>query len=70
VKINPTFPISETVWHRCDSDCQGIVTGLIVRPNNALQYMVCWGGEETTHYEFELTDEKPVDGVTPIKKEE
>lgn len=63
MKLTPTFSIGETVWHRCDTECPGIVTGYLVRSGGHLLYLVCWGGEETSHYEFELTDERPIDGV-------
>lgn len=60
IQIN--FEIGETVWLKTSADAKGIITGIIIRPNSALSYFVSWNSfEEIIHYEFELTNEKPVE---------
>lgn len=66
--VNTAFDYGQIVWHRGDTESPGVVTGILSRHKSEPVYLVNWGGEETSHYEFELTDEKPIDGVTTPKE--
>jgi hypothetical protein len=53
------YGFGDTVYlrHRMDK-VPGLITGVHCRPNGGV-YSVCWGhtGQESPHYELELTDE-------------
>lgn len=52
------FGFGDVVYLRCrDEPLRGMVTGLHVRQDQ-IAYAVSWGtGQETSHYEMELTSE-------------
>lgn len=56
------YPIGSQVWHRCNNERAGIVTGHLHRPGSLL-YLVSWGEDraEGQHHGVELTDERPLD---------
>lgn len=58
--ISPKFPIGATVYLRVAPEQPGMVTGIILRPGNAITYLVAFGDEvqERYCYDIELTDEK------------
>ncbi len=52
------FQPGETVYHRCDSNAKGIVTGHVFLPTGTL-IRVVWGPMQINdHYAFELTNER------------
>lgn len=54
------FSLGESVFHQTGPDHYGIVTGILFRPGGH-SYYVTWDDlGERSHYEFELTDKKPV----------
>jgi hypothetical protein len=69
ITIFPRFPMGSIVFLKVKSDREaGMVTGILVRPDESLLYYVTWenGYDEDSHYEIELTDtyEKQYDAET------
>ena len=60
MNLNPKFLIGDKVYFASNSEHVGIVTGLLVRPDNVLQYYVTWAEDkdETLHYWIELSTER------------
>lgn len=59
MKIDPKFAHGTIVYLKAGGDLVGMVTGYIVRAGNVLNYIIGWNnGEESLHYEIELTDER------------
>ena len=58
--LNNIFDIGQKVYLETDpNQCQRIVTGILLRPNGAISYALCGGGnEETWHYDFEINKDK------------
>lgn len=55
--IKPKFKIGQSCFLRtCPEQFKRIVSGFVVRPG-LVQYLVSFMGEETSHYEFEMTHE-------------
>ena len=55
------FDFGQFVYLKTDSSqCRGIITGIILRPNRGVVYSVSIGRSEAEHYGFELTSEKDV----------
>lgn len=54
----PIYQIGQTIYHRVDGESRGIITGIIIRPDHFIYYVV-WGDRmEMQHYEMELSDER------------
>lgn len=52
------FALGETVYHRCNTESPGIVTGHVFLPSATL-IRVAWGPMQLNdHYSFELTKDK------------
>ncbi len=58
--LSPKFSIGNTVYLRVSPEVAGMVVGLVIRPNNAIHYLVTVGDEvdERHCYDIELTTEK------------
>ena len=55
--INAQYHIGQTVYLRTDDEqAERIVVGLVLQPKDLLYILGC-GTEESTHYDFEITDE-------------
>lgn len=49
------FALGQRVWFALNDENEGMITGILFRPNGVI-YMVVWQDmDETEHYEFELT---------------
>jgi len=57
------FCIGEQVWLRVDGDITGIITSYTVRRDGIIWHVSWCNLSENGHFDFELTDEKPIDGV-------
>ena len=56
MEINNEFTFGDHVIVKTDPDQSvGIVTAIVVLPNDLLRYMVSVAGEEAGYYAFELT---------------
>lgn len=53
------FHIGDIVYLQINPDRQGMVTGILFRPTWFVYYITFADGNERTHYEIELTTEKP-----------
>lgn len=57
--INNAFNFGQIVYLKADPDALArIVTGIKVRPGNAILYTLACAEQESTHYELEITDDK------------
>lgn len=53
------FDFGDSVYLKTDSEKQGIITGLLVRPEGLVLYEVSWGDRtDSRHYSFELQTER------------
>lgn len=52
------FHLGQTVYLAVNAEQQGMVTGILFRPNGFAYYVTFADGQERTHYEMELTAEK------------
>lgn len=53
------FSLDQRVWFALDDKSPGVITGIMFRPNNSVQYYVTWGDKcESAHYESELVTKK------------
>lgn len=58
--IDNRFDIGQLIYIKTDPEQnQRIVTGVCVRPNSIL-YEVSFGASSSSHYDFELSEEKNV----------
>lgn len=61
IALSTLYSPGQIVYLRVDTDQAGMVTGVIVGPENAVRYLVAWGDRvETPHHQMELTDERPL----------
>lgn len=56
--ICPAFWFGDVVYLKVDEDhACGMVTGLIVSPNDSYLFVVSWAdGQDSKHYDFELSE--------------
>lgn len=55
------FTLGEIVYLKADSEPrQRMVTGISLRPNNAVSYALSTGGIESWHFSIEMTTEKTI----------
>lgn len=61
--ISPLYAHGDIVYLKVNPENPGMVIGYVLRPEDSLQYLVSFAGEETerTCYAIELTDEKSFD---------
>jgi len=61
MKIETKYNIGDIVFLMTDIEqLQRIVTGILIRPNNAIIYHLTCGSTETTHYDLEMVSEKNI----------
>ena len=61
IVVNNKFNINQIVYLKTDMEqFHRIVTGITIRPNDTLVYAISCGSEESTHYEFEISEERDV----------
>lgn len=61
IALSTLYSPGQIVYLRVDTDQVGMVVAIIVGVDNALRYLVSWGDRtETSHYQMELTDERPL----------
>lgn len=61
-EISTNLNIGQIVWLKVQPEMKGMITGIIVRSGPSISYLITWNdGEESTHYEIEVTEEKPID---------
>lgn len=59
MNIKTKFELQQEVYLITDVDqLKRFVTGIVVRPNNALRYLLSCGDTESEHYDFEITEDK------------
>jgi len=57
------FQFGDKVWLAVNGEFYGVIVGYSVRPG-AVVWHVTWNNlSDGTHFDFELTREKPIDGV-------
>ena len=65
MEINETstrWDLGQMVWLKVQPEMKGMITGIVVRSGPSILYFITWNdGEESMHYEMEVTEEKPTD---------
>lgn len=61
MNVETKYNIGDVVFLMTDIEqLQRIVTGVLIRPRNAVIYYLTCGDTETTHYELEMVSEKNI----------
>ena len=57
--IKEAFELGETVYLKTDTEqLPHVVTGYVIRPGGTIIYKLSCCGEETNHYDLEITKEQ------------
>lgn len=57
--IDPKYALGDIVWLKTDrEEIPRMISGLVIRPTGILYTLAC-GEKEGTHYDIELSAEKP-----------
>ncbi len=55
----PRWELTTTLYRKTNGEVAGILVGYVVRPGNAVTYLVAWAEDgESEHWECELTEER------------
>lgn len=60
MKINTTYNLGDILYHKTDPEqLPGIVVGIVINPGS-ISYILSFAGEESEHFELELSEEMDV----------
>lgn len=61
VQIQIQFLIGQTVFLKTDNEQHArIITGILLRPNNAISYCLTFEANESWHYAIEINEERDI----------